>query len=57
MIGVLVTILVVCLVVFLIEKFLAPPEPWRTIFRVIALLVAIVALLSLIVPIGVPGLP
>ena len=48
MIHVLVTILVICLVVFLIERFLAPGEPWRTIFRVLALCIAVIALLSLI---------
>jgi hypothetical protein len=48
MIHVLVTILIVCLVVFLIEKFLGPGEPWRTIFRVLALCIAVIALLSLV---------
>lgn len=43
----LITLLVVCLIVFIIEKYLGPPEPWRSAFRGIALIFAIFTLLSL----------
>ena len=44
----LVTILIVCIVVFIIERFLKPEEPWRSVFRFIAVAIAIVLLLQLL---------
>lgn len=56
MINGLLYILVVCIIVWLIEKFGNPAQPWRNIFRGIALVFAIVVLLSLLVPLPLPVL-